>query len=98
MSYDYNVPLKFEWDEGNDRKNYDKHDVSQEEAEQVFFDESLLILEDADHSISECRFHALGVTRAGRGLHVTFTLRGTKIRIISARNMSRKEQRMYSTR
>ena len=96
MSYDHK-PLNFEWDEGNDRKNYDKHDVSQEEAEQVFFDESLLRLEDTDHSISERRFHALGVTRAGRALHVTFTLRGTKIRIISARNMSRKEHLMCST-
>lgn len=88
----------FEWDEGNYRKNYDKHDVSQEEAEQVFFGEPLLTFKDPGHSISERRFHALGVTRAGRGLHVTFTLRGTKIRVISARNMSRKEQRMYSIR
>ena len=84
----------FQWDAGNARKSADKHGVSEAEAEQVFFNEPLLVVGDVKHSRSESRFHALGVTGAGRRLHVTFTLReeNTKIRVISARDMHRKEQ------
>jgi uncharacterized protein len=87
----------FEWDEGNARKNVDKHDVSQAETEQLFFNEPLLIVPDLMHSAVENRIHALGKTDEGRKLHATFTLRhqGTKIRVISARNMSRKEREYY---
>ena len=84
----------FEWDEGNVRKN-DKHGVAASEAEQVFFNQPLLMLEDARHSQSEARFHALGMTHAGRKLHITFTVRGTRIRVISARDMHRKERSIY---
>jgi uncharacterized DUF497 family protein len=87
----------FDWDEGNVRKSADKHGVNQAETEQVFLNEPLLLAEDALHSRSEARFHALGQTDAGRLLHVTFTLRGggTKVRVISARDMSRKERTRY---
>ena len=87
----------FEWDEGNARKNAEKHDVSQAEAEQLFFNEPLLIVSDVMHSAFEIRLHALGKTDEARKLHATFTLRkqGTKIRVISARNMSRKEREYY---
>lgn len=87
----------FDWDEGNSRKNADKHGVSQAEAEQVFFNAPLVLAEDEQHSRSEPRFHALGRTDEGHLLYVTFTLRfgGTKIRIISARAMSRKERGAY---
>ena len=87
----------FEWDAGNSRKNVEKHDVSQAEAEQVFFNEPLLILEDVGHSSRETRLHALGHTDAGRLLHITFTLRGDGklIRVISARAMHRKERLHY---
>ena len=87
----------FQWDTGNARKSVDKHSVQQAEAEQAFFNEPLLIVEDVGHSGSEPRFHALGVTDTQRPLHVTFTLResGTRIRIISARDMSRKERGRY---
>ena len=86
----------FDWDAGNARKN-DRHGVSQIEAEQVFFDLRLLVFADARHSQAEPRFHGLGATIAGRMLHVTFTLRmgGRTIRIISARDMSRKERAYY---
>ncbi len=86
----------FEWDAGNDRKN-EKHGVSMAEAEQVFFNAPLLLLEDATHSQSEARFHALGKTDDGRQLHITFTLRrlGELIRVISARDMHRKERSVY---
>jgi uncharacterized protein len=87
----------FEWDEGNARKNADKHDVSQAEVEQLFFNEPLMIVPDLVHSMAEIRLHALGKTDEARKLHATFTLRhkGTKIRVISARNMSRKEREYY---
>ena len=86
----------FDWDDGNARKN-EKHGVSQSEAEQVFFDAQLLMPRDLDHSTKEPRHHALGATIAGRRLHITCTSRadGTRIRIISARDMHRKEKRIY---
>ena len=87
----------FQWDQGNSRKSVDKHGVSQVEAEQVFQDQQLLVADDVEHSRSEHRFHALGVTASGRRLHVTFTLRagGTLIRVISARDMHRKERAFH---
>ena len=86
----------FDWDEGNARKN-DKHGVSAAQAEQVFFNAPLLLLEDAAHSRQERRLHALGKTDGGRGLHISFTLRqsGTLIRVISARDLHRKERTIY---
>ena len=87
----------FEWDARNARKSADKHHVSQFEAEQLFFNAPLLLAPDAKHSEDETRIHALGKTDAGRTLHVTFTLRGggTLIRVISARDMHRKERAVY---
>ncbi len=87
----------FEWDAGNERKSADKHGVSPGEAEQVFFNQPLLVLEDDRHGLAESRFHALGRTNEGRPLHVTFTLRraGAMIRVISARDMNRKERAVY---
>jgi uncharacterized protein len=86
----------FNWDDGNARKN-DKHGVSMAEAEQVFFNAPLLLLEDSAHSQQEPRLHALGKTDEGRALHITFTLRqsNTLIRVISARNMHKKERAIY---
>lgn len=86
----------FDWDEGNARKN-DKHGVSAAEAEQVFFNEPLLLIADMKHSHGESRFHALGKTDDGRTLHITFTLRnaGQRIRVISARGMHKKERTIY---
>ena len=86
----------FEWDSGNARKN-DKHGVSAAEAEQTFFNQPLLVLDDVKHSQSEARFHALGKSHSGRLLHITFTLRtnDSKIRVISARDMHRKERSIY---
>ena len=86
----------FEWDAGNARKN-EKHGVAASEAEQVFFDPRLLMVADPGHSAGEPRFHAMGVTIGGRHLHIAFTLRadGTRIRVISARDMHRKERQIY---
>lgn len=87
----------FDWDDGNSRKSADKHDVSQAEAESIFFNDPLILAEDLRHSNREPRFNALGKTGRNRLLHVTFTLRqnGTMIRVISARDMHRKERRLY---
>jgi len=85
----------FDWDAGNERKNQDKHGVSKYEAEQVFFNTPLLLLDDEKHSESEQRLHAFGKTDAARLLHVTFTIRKNKVRVISARDMHRKEKKVY---
>ncbi len=87
----------FQCDEGNRRKSSDKHGVSQAEAEQVFFNRPLLIVHDVIHSHRESRYHALGMTDDRRLLHITFTLREseTLIRVISARDMHRKERTIY---
>lgn len=86
----------FDWDAGNARKN-EKHGVSTAEAEQVFFNAPLLLLDDEKHSQRESRHHALGRTDEGRLLHLTFTLRkaASLIRVISARDMHRKERTIY---
>lgn len=87
----------FDWDDGNGRKSEYKHDVSQAEAESVFFNAPLIVTDDIKHSTGEQRFNALGKTLENRLLHVTFTLRqnGTMIRVISARDMHRKERQLY---
>ena len=92
-----NEIIGFDWDSGNSRKSVKKHDVSQSEAEQLFFNVPLLLLSDRKHSQDEARYHALGKTDAARQLHVTFTLRrgGTLIRVISARDIHRKERKIY---
>src|SRR5450759_653454 len=84
----------FEWDNGNQQKNV-KHGVAPAEAEQVFLNEPLIVLDDMKHSDTEQRFHALGQTSEGRLLHITFTIRASRIRVISARDMHRKERAIY---
>jgi len=93
---DLSLIAGFDWDDGNARKN-EKHGVTQSEAEEVFFNQPLLLLEDARHGGQESRFHALGKTHEGRTLHITFTLRqdNTLIRVVSARDMHRKERSIY---
>jgi uncharacterized DUF497 family protein len=87
----------FDWDGGNVRKSADKHGVSQAEAEQIFLNQPLLTAEDEKHIKDEPRFNVLGQTDTGRHLHVTFTLRhgDTLVRVISARDMNRKERAFY---
>ncbi len=85
----------FEWDKGNQNKNTEKHGVSSWECEQVFFNKPLLLNEDTKHSSQEKRCYALGKTNANRKLFIAFTIRKPLIRIISARNMSRKEREIY---
>ena len=95
---DLSLVTGFEWDDGNTRKSEDKHGISQAEAEQVFMNEPLLLLDDPGHSKTERRYHAYGKTNAGKLLQLSFTLRGddTLLRIISARPMSVKERARYA--
>ena len=87
----------FDWDENNTAKNWDKHRVSPQECEQIFFNEPLLFEEDEPHSKHEKRYIAFGQTDEGRQLAVVFTIRGNLIRVISARDMDRKERRGYKS-
>lgn len=85
----------FEWDKGNIDKNLKRHAVSNQEVEEVFFDRYIKIFENIKHSQKEKRFTALGVTDKNRKLYLSFTIRNQKIRIISARDQSKKERRLY---
>lgn len=86
----------FDWDHDNPFKNV-RHSVEMIEAEQVFFNRPVLMLEDPFHSHQETRYHALGKTYSDRKLHIKFTIcgDGTLIRVMSARDMSRKERQFY---
>jgi len=85
----------FEWDKGNRGKNPVKHNVQDWECEQVFFNKPLLVLSDLKHSSEEKRWAAFARTDAGRFLAVVFTNRGNLLRVISARDMNRREKEFY---
>ena len=85
----------FSWDEGNVNKNWESHKVSPHEAEQVFFNGPLMVADDMQHSGTERRYFVLGQTDDDRPLFVVFTLRGNLIRVISVRDMSRRERKVY---
>jgi uncharacterized DUF497 family protein len=85
----------FEWDDGNRFKNERKHGIVWNRIEEIFFNEPLLVYEDRAHSQNECRCYALGRTDEGMPLFVVFTMRGKRIRVISARKMHKKERSFY---
>ena len=86
----------FDWDKGNIDKNWLKHKVSPSECEQIFFNHPIVIQDDIKHSKAEKRFYALGKTDMKRFLFIAFTVRNNLIRVISARDMSRKEREVFS--
>ncbi|MBL6995968.1 BrnT family toxin [Desulfobacula sp.] len=88
--------IGFEWDKGNINKNWLKHEVSPAECEQIFFNQPLVIQDDITHLTTEKRFYALGRTDSRRTLFIAFTVRNSFIRVISARDMSRKEREVYN--
>jgi len=88
-------PLVFEWDEGNRNKNWIKHSVEIKEIEELFNNKPIVLFDDKKHSNIEKRFGLLGKTNEGRLLSVVFAIRKEKIRVITARNMSRAERRVY---
>ncbi len=92
---DFSKFIEFEWDKGNFDKSYQKHGITPNEAEEVFLDKDLLILEDLKHSKEEERFMALGKIFQGSILFLSYTVRKDKIRIISARFANKKERKLY---
>ncbi|MBC8504696.1 MAG: BrnT family toxin [Anaerolineales bacterium] len=85
----------FDWDDGNREKNWIKHQVSSIECEEIFFNTPLVLANDKLHSVDETRYYVLGQTNRERRLFIVFTVRDEKIRVISARDMSRKEHEIY---
>jgi uncharacterized protein len=85
----------FQWDEGNAPKVVARHRVQLGECEQAFFVEPFMVSADSEHSGAEQRWRALGQTTGGRLLHIVFTMRGSLVRVIHARNMNRREREEY---
>ncbi|OGH20018.1 MAG: hypothetical protein A3D74_01345 [Candidatus Levybacteria bacterium RIFCSPHIGHO2_02_FULL_37_13] len=84
----------FEWDDAN-TEHIARHNVTPAEAEEIFFDTKNVLNEDIKHSIVENRFITIGKTKEGRLLYQVFTKRGNKIRVISARDINKKEVKLY---
>ncbi|MGO9566899.1 MAG: BrnT family toxin [Desulfomonilaceae bacterium] len=95
MKVEFSTFVGFQWDKGNTDKNLIVHNVENWECEQIFFNEPLFVLDDPKHSTAEKRWAVFGKTDAGRLLTVVFTRRGELIRVISARDMNRKERIFY---
>lgn len=91
----FNEPVEFVWDKGNKDKNWLKHKVSNQECEEVFEDKNKKIFKDPVHSQTEKRYILIGMTKNEKLLFIVFTMRNEKVRIISARNINKKERRLY---
>lgn len=91
----FSKPVVFKWDDGNVRKNWEKHKVSAQEAEEVFENVPNFVFPDKKHSKKEKRHAIFGITNEGRPLTGVFTMRGKKIRVITIRNMSGKEKKFF---
>lgn len=89
------IPEKFNWDTGNKEKNLVKHQVDYHECEQVFFNKPLHILRDKKHSQKEKRYIAVGKTKKWRQLFISYTVGNNQIRVISARDLNKKERNIY---
>jgi uncharacterized DUF497 family protein len=85
----------FQWDKGNEDKNWSKHSVSNQECEEIFFDRDKKFLEDMLHSGKEKRYIIIGRTKKQRILFIAFTVRRSKIRAISARDLNKRELNLY---
>ena len=94
--YDIHIQMKFEWHEEKARLNFNKHNISFEEAMSCFYDPYQISFEDPDSSKSESREILIGHSNKGRLLLVIHTFRKTFIRIISARSATKKERRDYA--
>ena len=87
----------FQWDAANSGKIWTRHRVTPTECEELFFNHPFMVGADQQHSSTDARIYGLGRSDAGRLLFVAFAIRGRLIRIISARDMSRKERRIYQS-
>ena len=86
---------EFEWDRGNIEKNWERHRVAYVECEEVLLGGQFIIAKDTAHSTEEDRYRVLGKTDEGRILFLAFTLRGGRIRVITARDANKKERKAY---
>ena len=91
-------PIQFEWNQGNINKNFRQHKITDTECEEAFFDDKRKILKDILHSGKESRYILLGKTKTERLLFTIFTVRGQKVRIISSRDINKKERKLYEER
>lgn len=91
----FSAPIAFDWDAGNSQKNQEQHGVTNQEAESLFFNEHKFVFEDSTHSQIKKRYLLLGITSEGRKPAIIFIIRKNKIRIISARDMHKKERQIY---
>jgi uncharacterized DUF497 family protein len=89
--------LNFEWDTKKGESNVNKHGVSFEEASTVFGDQLSLTIDDPLHTMTEVRMVQIGMSHKNRLLVVVFTERENNIRIISARNATKKERKYYES-
>lgn len=87
----------FQWDDGNSEKNWTAHRVTRSECEQVFFSQPIVITRPGGQQQDERRYYVLGQTEIGRRLFIVFTVRGENVRVILARDMSRRERRAYQS-
>lgn len=94
MKSEWPESIGFDWDDGNRDKNL-KHGVHGWECEQVLFNEPLVTVDDAKHSAVEKRYVAFGQTDAGRRLILIYTMRSGLVRVISARDMNKRERQYY---
>lgn len=85
----------FEWDDGNSNKNWHLHRVTDGECEEIFFNRPIIIKFDKLRKSKEQRFYALERTDVDRYIYVAFTIRARLLRVVSARNMTRSEERKY---
>jgi uncharacterized DUF497 family protein len=87
--------MEFEWDPNKAALNLERRNVSFPEAATVFDDPLSVAVPDPDHSFEEQRFIIVGASHRGRLLIVAYTERGENIRIITARELTRKEKEAY---
>jgi len=87
--------MQFEWDETKADLNIEKHNVSFQEAATVFGDFLSYTFDDPDHSDEELRLLTIGRATTDKLIIVSHTDRDDKIRIISARELTKKEQKFY---
>lgn len=91
----FSKPVEFDWDKGNRYKNWERHKVEVQESEEVFKNEPNFVIPDKKHSKSEKRHVVFGITNEGRPLTSVFTMRGKKVRVITIRDMSKKEKKFF---
>jgi hypothetical protein len=92
-------PIVFDWDQWNVQKNEAKHGVSRLEAESAFYDPDHRLFEDIRHSTpGEARYILYGRSLEARVLMVGFTIRRSRVRVITARPASRRERQIYEAK